>query len=79
MEKKTYRTDIWTWGGGGECVMYGKSNMENYITICKYIANRNFLYESGNSNRGWYQPRGVGWGRGWKGGSKGWRYMYTYG
>ena len=29
--------------------MYGKSNMETYTTICK-IANRNFLYGSGNSN-----------------------------
>ena len=31
--------------------MYGKSNMETYITICK-IANGNLLYDSGNSNRG---------------------------
>ena len=35
---------------GGEGEMYGKSNMETYITICK-IANRNLLYDSGNSNR----------------------------
>ena len=26
-----------------------------------------------------YQPRGVGWGRRWEGGSKGRGYMYTYG
>ena len=26
-----------------------------------------------------YQPRGVGWGGRWKGGSKGKGYMYTYG
>ena len=26
-----------------------------------------------------YQPRGVGWGRGWEGGSKERGYMYTYG
>ena len=32
--------------------MYGKNNMETYITICKYIATRNLLYGSGNSNRG---------------------------
>ena len=32
MEKQTYRTDLWTWGEGE---MYGKSNMETYITICK--------------------------------------------
>ena len=25
------------------------------------------------------QPRGVEWGRRWEGGSKGMRYMYTYG
>ena len=31
--------------------MYGKSNMETYITICKIIANRNLLYGSVNSNR----------------------------
>ena len=33
MEKHTYRIDLWTWAGEGE--MYGKSNMETYITICK--------------------------------------------
>ena len=31
--------------------MYGESNMETYITICK-IANGNLLYDSGNSKRG---------------------------
>ena len=31
--------------------MYGESNMETYITICK-IANGNLLYGSGNSNGG---------------------------
>ena len=31
--------------------MYGRSNMETYITICKIYSNRNFLYVSGNSNR----------------------------
>ena len=30
--------------------MYGKSNMETYITICKIIANGNLLSVSGNSN-----------------------------
>ena len=37
---------------GGEGEMYGESNMETYITICKKIANKNFLYGSGNSNKG---------------------------
>ena len=32
--------------------MYGKSNMETYITICK-IANGNLLYGSENSYRGY--------------------------
>ena len=36
---------------GGEGEMYGKSNMETYITICK-IVNGNLLYGSGNSNGG---------------------------
>ena len=35
---------------GGEGEMYGESNRETYITICK-IANGNLLYGSGNSNR----------------------------
>ena len=26
-----------------------------------------------------YQPRGVGWGERWEGGSRGRGYMYTYG
>ena len=38
---------------GGEGEMYGKSNMETYITICK-ITKGNLLYGSGinQSNRG---------------------------
>ena len=35
VEKQTWRTDLWTWEGGEEGEMYGKSNMETYITICK--------------------------------------------
>ena len=51
--------------------MYGKSNMENYITICKIIANGNLLYGSRNSNRDSFQPKEVGWG-----GSKGRVYLW---
>ena len=36
---------------GGEGEMYGKSSIAPYMTICK-LANRNLLYNSGNSNRG---------------------------
>ena len=32
--------------------MYGKSNMETYITICKIDSHGNLLYISGKSNRG---------------------------
>ena len=36
---------------GGESEMYGKSNMETYITICK-IDNQLEFADLGNSNRG---------------------------
>ena len=49
--------------------MYGKSNMEIYITICKIDSQGNLLYGSGNSET-LYQSRGVEWGGKWKGGSK---------
>ena len=38
METQTWRTDLWTWLAGGEQGeggMYGESNMETYISICK--------------------------------------------
>ena len=38
---------------GGDVEMYGKSNMETYITIYKIDSNGNLLYGSGNSNRGY--------------------------
>ena len=43
---------LWTWGGGEEGEMYGESNMETYIAICKMDSQGNLLYVSGNSNRG---------------------------
>ena len=39
----------------GEGGMYGKSNMETYISMCKIDRHQEFgnlLYGSGNSNRG---------------------------
>ena len=39
-------------GRGGEGEMYGKSNMETYITIFKIDSQWNLLYGSGNTNRG---------------------------
>ena len=61
--------------------MYGKSNIETYITICKIDSQQELLYGSGNSNKqglcinleGW---DGAGDGREVQ---KGGDYMYTYG
>ena len=88
--KKNYTGQQWrnrcreqTYGHGergGEGEMYGESDMETYFTICKpdsqwefAICLRKFKTEA------LYHPRGVGWGRRWKGGSRGRGYMYTYG
>ena len=71
-----------TYGHGereGEGEMYGKSNMENYITYVTQIANGTLLYGSGNSNRGSVSTQGVGWGGRWEGSSKGKGCMYTHG
>ena len=38
--------------GREEGEMYGKSNMETYITLCKIDSQWGLLYGSGNSNRG---------------------------
>ena len=40
------------WERGGEGELYGKSNMETYIAICKIDSQWEFVYGSGNSNRG---------------------------
>ena len=37
---------------GGEDEMYGQSNMETYITICKIDSQREFAVWPRNSNRG---------------------------
>ena len=42
VEKQTQRIDCWTWGEGGEGEMYGKSNMETYLTICKTDSQQEF-------------------------------------
>ena len=47
---------------GGEVEMYGKSNMETYINICKIDSQQEFAVWLRNSNKTLYQPRGVGWG-----------------
>ena len=65
-------------GGAGE--MYGKSNMETYITTCEIDSQWEIAGMAQDTQTGaLYQPRGVGWGGRWDGGSKGRGYMYTYG
>ena len=66
-------------GEEGEGEMYGESNMESYITVCKIDSQREFALWLRKLKRALYQPRGVGWGGRWEGGSKGRGYMYTYG
>ena len=60
--------------------MYGKSNKETYITICKIDSQGEFAAWLKKLKQGLCnQPRGVGWGGRWEGGSKGRGNMYTYG
>ena len=47
--------------------MYGKSNTETCITICKIASQWEFAVWS--RKRALYQPRGAGWGGRWEGGS----------
>ena len=49
------------------------------LPCVKLIANRNLLYVSGNSNRGSVSSERGGVGGRWERGSRGMRYMYTYG
>ena len=58
--------------------MYGESNMETYITICKIDSQLGICCMAQETQTGaLYQPRGVGWGGRWEGGSKGRGYIYT--
>ena len=59
--------------------MCGKNNMETYITKCKIDSQQEFCgMAQETQTRALYQPRGVGWGRTWEGGSKGKGYIYIY-
>ena len=59
--------------------MYGKDNMETYITLYKIDSQWEFAVCFRKLKWALYQPRGVGWGGRWEGGSKGRGYMYTDG
>ena len=72
--KQTYGHEVGERGGEGE--MYGKSNMETYITMCKIDSQQEFAVWLRKLKQGLCnQPRGVGWGGRWEGGSKGRGYM----
>ena len=51
---------------GGEGEMYGKSNMETYITICKIEPTGICCLAQETQAGALYQPRGVGWGGRWE-------------
>jgi len=63
----------------GEGEMYGKSNMETYITVCKIDSQQEFAVWLRKLKQGSVTTRGVGWEERWEGASKGREYMYTYG
>ena len=43
--------------------MYGKNNMETYITICKIDSQKGICYKAQETQTGaLYQPREVRWG-----------------
>ena len=59
--------------------MYGKSNMETYITICKIESQREFAVWLRELKQGLCDNLEGGVGRGWQGGSRGRGHMYIYG
>ena len=64
---------------GGEGEMYGESNKETCINICKIDSQREFAVCLRKLKQGLcINPRGLGgWGGRWAGGSKGRGYIYT--
>ena len=66
-------------GTGEERVRCMESNMETYITMCKIDRTGICCVAQETQTGALYQPRGVGSGGRWEGGSKGRGYMHTYG
>ena len=52
--------------------MYVESNVQTYITICKIDSQWEFAVFVSQETQIWalYQPREVGWGGRWEGGSR---------
>ena len=63
---------------GGEGEMYGESNIETYVTICK-IDSQICCMAQETQTGALYQPKGVGLEGRWEEGSKGRGNIYTYG
>jgi len=59
--------------------MYGESNMETYLTVCKIDSLWEFAVSQGTQTGALCQPRGVVWAGRWEGGSRGREHMCTYG
>ena len=60
--------------------MYGRSNMETYVTICKIDSQWEFAVWLRKLKQGLFKNQeGWDWGERWEVGSKGRGYMYTYG
>ena len=59
--------------------MYGKSNMETYITICEIDSQQEFSVCLSKLKQGLCINLEGGMGGRWKGVSNGRGYMYTYG
>ena len=65
--RKRHREETYGHGErGGESEMYGKSNIETYITMCRIDSQ-------------WEFAICLRWGGRWEGGSKQGGYIYTYG
>ena len=65
---------------GEEGEIYGDSNMETYITICRIDSEWEFAVCLGELRPGaLYQPREVGWEGRWEGGSRDRGHMYACG
>ena len=59
--------------------MYGKSNMETYITTCKTELTGICCKAQETQTGALYQSRGGRWGRRWEGDSNARGYMYICG
>ena len=78
-ERNRHRNQTYGHGEkGGEGEIYGESNMETYITICKIDRHWEFAVCFREFKWALYQLRWMGWEGRCKGGSRGRCHTYTY-